>query len=96
MPKNLNDLLTPLSLAIWTMDDGDNDKDSIRYNIQCFSRKEQEMLKYLLEEKYQLQSALNKDRNRYRLRINKASKVKLIELIRPFIIPSMRFKILSP
>jgi len=96
LPKNLYSLLTPLSLAIWTMDDGDNDKDSIRYNIQCFTRKEQELLKQLLKEKYQLHTALNKDRNSYRLRVNKASKTKLIELISPFIIPSMRYKILSP
>lgn len=96
LPKNLYGLLTPLSLAIWTMDDGDNDKDSIRYNIQCFTRKEQELLKQLLKEKYQLHTALNKDRNSYRLRVNKASKTKLIELINPFIIPSMRYKILSP
>ena len=96
LPENLYDLLTPLSLAIWTMDDGDNDRDSIRYNIQCFSWKEQKVLKKLLEKKYQLESNLNKDRNNYRLRVKKSSKVKLIKLISPFIIPSMEYKILSP
>jgi len=96
LPENLYDLLTPLSLAIWTMDDGDNDRDSIRYNIQCFSWKEQKVLKKLLEKKYQLESNLNKDRNSYRLRVKKSSKVKLIKLISPFIIPSMEYKILSP
>ena len=96
LPKNLYNLLTPLSLAIWTMDDGDNDKDSIRYNIQSFSLNEQKALKQLLKKKYQLNSNLNKDRNSYRLRVDKASKVKLIKLINPFIIPSMRYKILSP
>ncbi len=96
LPKNLYNLLTPLSLAIWTMDDGDNDKNSIRYNTQSFSLKEQEILKRLLKEKYQLQANLNKDRNSYRLRVNKESKAKLIKLISPFIIPSMKYKILSP
>ena len=96
LPKNLYNLLTPLSLAIWTMDDGDNDKDSIRYNIQCFTRKEQEMLRNLLRKKYGLRANLNKDRNHYRLRVVKASKVKLIKLISPFVISSMKYKILSP
>ena len=96
LPKNLHDLLTPISLAIWTMDDGDNDKDSIRYNTQSFSLKEQKILRKILREKYQLQVNLNKDRNSYRLRVNKVSKMRLIKLISPFIIPSMKYKILSP
>ncbi len=96
LPENLYDLLTPLSLAIWTMDDGDNDKDSIRYNTQSFSYKEQKTLKELLKKKYQLESNLNKDRNNYRLRVKKSSKAKLIELIDSFIISSMKYKILSP
>ncbi len=96
LPKNLYNLLTPLSLAIWTMDDGDNDKNSIRYNIQSFSYREQRMLIELLKKKYQLKSNLNKDRNSYRLRVNKESKTKLIKLISPFIIHSMKYKILSP
>ena len=49
-----------------------------------------------MKEKYQLHANINKDRNSYRLRVNKASKVRLIELINPFIIPSMKYKILSP
>jgi len=96
LPKNLYNLLTPISLAIWTMDDGDNDKDSIRYNTQSFSYEEQNTLKELLKEKYQIESNLNKDRNNYRLRVKKSSKSKLIELIDPFIISSMKYKILSP
>jgi len=96
LPKNLYNLLTPISLAIWTMDDGDNDKDSIRYNTQSFSYKEQNILKELLKKKYQLESNLNKDRNSYRLRVKKSSKIKLIKLINPFIISSMKYKILSP
>jgi len=93
LPDNLCNLLTPISLAVWTMDDGDNDKDSIRYNTQSFSYKDQKSLIKLLKEKYQLESNLNKDRNNYRLRIKKSSKNKLIKLINPFIISSMKYKI---
>ncbi len=96
LPKNLYSLLTPLSLAVWTMDDGDSDKDSVRYNVQSFTRKEQVMLKNLLRRKYELRANLNKDRNNYRLRVFKASKAELIRLIRPFVISSMGYKILSP
>lgn len=96
LPKNLYNLLTPLSLAIWTMDDGDNDKNSIRYNTQCFSLEEQKALKQILQEKYQLRANLNKDKDSYRLRVYKESKPKLIKLIDQFIIPSMKYKILSP
>jgi hypothetical protein len=93
LPRNISQLISPLSLAVWTMDDGDIDRYSIRYNIQCFSHKEQETLKQLLEDKYQLGATLNKDRNSYRLRIKKESTLELIRLIYPFIIPSMRYKI---
>jgi hypothetical protein len=94
--RNISQLISPLSLAVWTMDDGDINRHSMRYNIQCFSRKEQEILKQLLKDKYQLRATLNKDRSSYRLRIGKESASKLIKLIYPFIIPSMRYKILSP
>ena len=93
LPSNLQEVLTPLVLAVWTMDDGDNSKDSLRYNVQSFNRNEQELIKKTLKKKYNINANLNKDRNNYRLRVDLRSTAKLIRIIKPFIIPSMKYKI---
>ncbi|MEA3463665.1 MAG: LAGLIDADG endonuclease [Patescibacteria group bacterium] len=93
LPSNLYKLLTPLALAVWTMDDGDNSKNSLRYNIQSFNRNEQELIKRILKRKYDINANLNKDRNNYRLRVDLESTQRLIRIIQPFIIPSIKYKI---
>jgi len=46
-----------------------------------------------LKRKFNLESRINRDRNNWRLRFSKCEFQKLKELIEPFIIPSMRYKI---
>jgi len=46
-----------------------------------------------LKNKFDLIARLNKDRARYRLRIRKKDNQKIRDLISPFVIPSMMYKI---
>ena len=75
------------------MDDGDNSKNSLRYNIQSFDCDEQELIKKILKKKYNINANLNKDRDNYRLRVDLESTPRLIRIIQPFVIPSMKYKI---
>lgn len=93
VPKEIVELLTPETIAVWTMDDGCNDRNILIYNSHGFTYLEQKRLIKALQSKYGIKATLNKDRNDYRIRIRKESIPRLITLIDPYIISSMRYKI---
>ena len=93
LPQDISDLLTPISLAVWIMDDGCYDKGSIILNTQHLTLKENKALEKILKRKFDLNSGINKDRNHWRLRFFKSEFRKLKNLIEQFVIPSMRYKI---
>lgn len=91
IPKEL--VLNPLILAIWYMDDGSKgSKDNVYLNSQQFTILEQKRLLYALRE-IGLNGRMNKDKKYYRIRILKESIPDFIRIIKPFIIPSMSYKI---
>lgn len=93
LPKEIVEILTPVSLAVWIMDDGCFDRDSIILNTQNFSLVENKILQKTFKRKFDLNSEINKDRDEWRLRFSKNDFQKLRNLIKPYIIPSMRYKI---
>jgi|AntAceMinimDraft_16_1070373.scaffolds.fasta_scaffold16544_1 recombination protein RecA len=93
VPKDISHILTPLSLAVWYMDDGCFSQGTAILNTQNFSFNEQKILQKSLKEKFNLKVTINKDRNRWRLRIKKEDFSRFSSLIKDYIIPSMRYKI---
>ncbi len=85
----------PFAFAIWIMDDGAADKRQLRINSQSFSLEENLWLIKFLQAKFGIVATINVDRGKYRLRIADSSMNLLKELIFPYIIPSMLYK-LSP
>jgi len=93
VPKSILNILTPLSLAVWYMDDGCFSQGTAILNTQNFSFNEQKILQRSLEEKFNLKATINKDRNRWRLRIKKEDFSRFRNLVENYIVPSMRYKI---
>lgn len=93
LPKDIINILTPLGLGVWVMDDGCFDGSTLILNTQHLTLEENKILQGILRRKFNLKSGINKDRNHWRLRFLKSEFQKLKELIEPFIIPSMRYKI---
>lgn len=104
---NLNqkfcDLLTPESLAIWYMDDGtikhksdsDNQSPSINISSYSFTKEENEMLINTLQNKFGIECNLRKEKEYWSIYITVAGTPKFLQLITPFIHPSMRYKTLT-
>ena len=91
IPRDLE--LDPLSLAVWFMDDGSKTKKGDLYlNSQQFSFKDQRFLLHLLR-KLGIRARMNKDKKYYRIRIYKESIPKFVELIKPYVIDSMKYKL---
>jgi hypothetical protein len=95
-PENISGLITPRVLAVWFMDDGSNTKESFTLNTHCFSQKEQLRIIKFLKEYYKVSPTLIKDRMKWKIRIGKNDYQRFIDIIKPFIIPSMIYKIVNP
>ena len=93
IPNNLGELLTPLSLAIWIMDDGTFKNPGVRIATNCFKKEEVERFVKILETKFNIKSTLHLNNNNYQLYIKKESMSLLKELILPYMVPSMYYKL---
>ena len=60
IPNNIEELLTPLALAIWIMDDGTFKSPGVRIATNCFTKQEVELLVKALEKKFNIKSSLKK------------------------------------
>lgn len=91
IPKDL--MLDPVILAIWYMDDGSKCRNhDIYLNTQQFSMNDQNILLHQLRD-LGIHARLNKDKQYYRIRILKESIQKFMEIIFPYIIESMQYKL---
>lgn len=93
IPNNIDELLTPLALAIWIMDDGTFKSPGLRIATNCFKKQEVELLVKALETKFNLKSSLHKNQDNYQLYIKKESISILKKLVLPHMVPSMHYKL---
>jgi hypothetical protein len=90
VPANIFDMLTPVSLAYWHMDDGGWNKGGIHLNTNSFTKDEVELLANALRVKFNLKCSVQ---SRNRLYIFAGSTRAFCDIIRPHIHPSMIYKI---
>lgn len=99
VPLEIIHFLTPLGLAVWIMDDGSALNKGVKLATHCFSLEECNYLRYVLKERYQLKTSLHeqginsKGQSQYIIYIWKESIPRLREIVNPYIIPEMQYKI---
>ena len=94
IPKNIKRDLSPLALSVWIMDDGSHSRGRIDISTYCFSLEEIIFLQGCFKEIYDIKINFFKDRDKgYRMYCNLFDTKKLISVIKPYIIPSMSYKI---
>ena len=104
--RQILDMLNPQGLAIWYMDDGScYYKDSpidghsicidLRISTDCFTSEEHDVMVEYFRTKWNINfyKFYSKTRDVYCLRANKEAAIKFINLIKPYVIPSMQYKI---
>lgn len=94
VPCNIKDLLTDsLALATWYMDDGGrggNTPKGMIFTVSGYSSEDQRRLKNCLKTNFGIEITIHANRDLY-VPANQAEK--FAELVRPHIIPVMRYKI---
>ena len=97
IPDIIEELLTPLSLAIWFMDDGSlKSKRHNTYIIHTlgYKREELEKIQTVLSQKFGIETKLHKQKEKYlRLYVISESAKDFKEIVNPYIIPSLRYKL---
>jgi len=83
----------PLTLAIWFMDDGAQNRKSVYFNTQQFCCDEQQLLLRSLKRQFGLEGNLNRDKSYFRIRLYEESAQRLKFLIRPFMPEFMQYKL---
>lgn len=93
IPTDIVQDLTPLTVAVWIMDDGCLSNNSLILNTQSFVFEEQRLLLEAMKQRYQISGLINRDRSNYRLRFSRTETIKLSRVVRPHIIESLQSKI---
>ncbi len=96
IPKNIGLLLTsPLSLAVWFMDDGGrrNDSYGLFLNTLSFTKKEHELLMKVLKDNFSLESRIHWIQDGYRIYIPSKEAQKFCTIVYPYMLPSMYYKL---
>ncbi|MDD2731730.1 MAG: hypothetical protein PHI53_00875 [Candidatus Pacebacteria bacterium] len=99
VPNNIIKVLNdPLSLAVWFMDDGykRNDCNSLRISTDAFTFKEQILLKNCLKENFNIDCKIHRKGKYWNIYIPSLEAKKFSRIIKPYIIPEMKYKILTP
>ncbi len=95
IPNNIENLLTARGLAHWIMDDGYNSLNGLYLCTESFSKLENELLIEVLKNKFNLECGLHKHTNGFRIYIWGSSKQNLVDLVKPYFLPSLYYKLNS-
>ena len=95
VPKNIGEFLTPLALAIWIMDDGGRVGKGLKFATNSFSYEDCLLLSNVLFDKYNLRTSVQSAgvKNQYIIYVLKESMPALRELVQPYMVSSMLYKL---
>ncbi len=96
VPRNISKLLTPVSLAVWFMDDGSIKSKfhkTLLLNTQSFSMKDIIELQNSIEKKFGIHSNMRKQKEGIQIEFRGQDAEKFARLIEPNIINSMKYKL---
>jgi hypothetical protein len=96
VPKNIHRFLTNRNIAYWFMDDGltkSRESKGVLFNTHCFERNDIKRLIDALRSKFDLEASERKQRDGWQIDISGTSYEKFREIVDPYIVASMRYKI---
>jgi hypothetical protein len=93
VPSDIFSLLTEIGLAYWIMDDGSKQGKGLHLNVYAFSTEDVDKLIYTLKNKFGLKCSVHLKNSKPRIFIWAESMDHLRSLVKPYICPSMCYKI---
>lgn len=98
IPKKVIELLNPLSLAVWYMDDGFRRLDckGLYLCTSAYSMEEQHLLQKGLEKKFNIKTTLHFARGNVRIYVPSSQVDKFCNIVKPFITQTFYYKLFDP
>lgn len=94
IPYNIDRFLNPLSLAVWIMDDGSLNRNSLDVSTYSFSVDDIRHILEVLEKKFSISGKFYKDRDKgYRIRFSASETRNISNNIKDFVIPCLAYKL---
>ena len=96
IPERIHELMiSPLSVAVWHMDDGykRNDCNAIRLSTDAFSKPDHLRLRAMLKKNFGIVSALHRKGKYWNIYIPQHAVEKFTEIVEPYIVPGLKYKI---
>ena len=95
IPLNIEQYLSPITLALWFMDDGSKLGKGAKIATNCFTKTELEKLCKILKNKFNItvtvhSGGINKG---YTLYITSSSMCTFSKIIKPYMLPSLYYKL---
>ena len=89
------EIFTPLMLAVWFMGDGSSNKRGyIRLATHSFTYKEHYLMRKAFIERFKLSPTIRQLDKNYYLQFHTVDSQKIIEIVKPYIVHSMKYKVL--
>ena len=93
VPVDIADLVTPLSTAIWFMDDGGADYAGLSFETHNFGSEEVEHLVATLAARFEIRATTRANKGRRIIYIPASSVGSFCSLIGPHVLPELRYKL---
>ena len=97
IPQKLDEWLTPMSLALWFMDDGsvsgNPSTGGLKIATHCFTKQDLQRVQHILFMKFKVCSKLSFDKSQPVLVFGQKDAAKFAQLILPWVHPSMQYKL---
>jgi LAGLIDADG DNA endonuclease family protein len=96
VPVTIHRFLTARGIAYWFMDDGSiksRESKAVIFNTQGFAQNDVERLVKCLQDSYNLEAAPRKQEDGLQIYVSGKSFGRFREIVDPYILPSMRYKI---
>lgn len=93
VPPNIADYLTPRGLTYWIMDDGGYHKSGLILHTNSYTKKDVELLQFVLFNKFNIKTNIWPKYNNYILYVPASSLPTVRELVLPYIHSSIKYKV---
>ena len=94
VPPDIEDFVTPMSVAVWLMDDGTADRADVSFQTHSFERTEVERLATLLQDMFGLKTSLMQNHGASIVYVHGSSLEALKALVAPYVLPQFAYKLI--
>jgi hypothetical protein len=96
VPEGIAEMLDPLALAVWFMDDGGRGAHTPKglvINTSCFSVEEKSILQEALAKRFGIETSVHKVGEGWQLYVKARSFVRFCEIVGPYLLVEMKHKL---